>query len=184
MGKFFDEHVLDTTQLCSVKTEKKITDIDEFLKQLKGSFKVAAFCENEVKLGRFTDGSFCFADDAGLELEFLQELRLFNNEQELLFKRSGLGFKLRNIEDNKGDVNIQCVDTKSNFFGDRVEHNYDKGFAKLWEEGRKISIVVPVDVDAEHYALKTRSYITYDEQTGQAGFGYYRYMDIVRSERG
>lgn len=184
MGNFFDEHVLDISQLCSVKIEKRLVDIEEFLNQLKGSFKVVAFCDNEVKLGRFIDGRFRFADDSELDLEFLQELHLFNNDQELLFKRSGLGFKLRSIEDNKGEVKIQCVDIKSNFFGDRVEYNCDKGFAKLLEEGRKIRLVIPTDVDAEHYALKTRSYITYDEQTGQAGFGYYRYIDIVRSERG
>ena len=38
---------------------------------------------------------------------------------------------------------------------------------------------VPVDEKASHYAVKTRSYITYDNDTNQAGFGYYRFLDIV-----
>lgn len=184
MGKFFDKRVLTSKKLFSIKTEQKLPDIMQFLGQLKGSYKVAAFCENEVRLGRFADGCFCFADGSELEIDFLQELRLFNGEQELLFKRSGTCFKLRRIEDNKGETEVEGIDTFANFFGDKVNASLAPGFVKLWEEGRKIGLVLPVEEDAEHYALQTRTYITYDEQTGQAGFGYYRYVDIVRAERG
>lgn len=180
----FGKSVLTSESICSVKGPWIAVDIMQELAKVAGSFKVAAFFDNQVKLGRFNAGTFIFADGLDLDIEYLQELRLFNEEQELYFKRSSVGFKLRRIEDNKGEAEVECVDTCANFFGDKVDSGLASGFAKLWEEGRKIGLVIPVDEDAKHYALKTRTYITYDEQTGQAGFCYYRYVDVVRAERG
>jgi hypothetical protein len=45
-------------------------------------------------------------------------------------------------------------------------------------------MIVPVDELGEHYALKTRSYLSFDDETGQACFGYSRYLGICLADRG
>ena len=122
-------------------------------------------------------------DGTDIDMDDLLELRIFNNDAEHHIKRKGLAFDVQVITDGaEGGEVIEYVDSKSNIFGDCIE--VANGYAKLWEEGRKIAMSVPVDEKASHYAVKTRSYITYDNDTNQAGFGYYRFLDIVKAERG
>lgn len=74
---------------------------------------------------------------------------------------------------------MQVIDDASILFGERINDSKIKdGFAHLVESGRKISLIIPTNEQAKTYALVTRSYIDFDEKTGQAGIGYYRYLDI------
>jgi hypothetical protein len=74
--------------------------------------------------------------------------------------------------------------TESNLFG-TADTNADlpNGYTCLAEQGRKIKMTIPTDTQSDHYALKTRSYIDYDRQTGQASLAYYRFVDITASNR-
>ena len=43
-------------------------------------------------------------------------------------------------------------------------------------------LVLPVAEQADEYKLLTRSYVQFDEKTGQAGYAYYRWLDIVPAD--
>ena len=167
MAKFFNsKSVLEDKSTKSLKQSVKGIDVDSYV--------------SGIKFGRVSDGKLAFFDGADIDMDDLLELRIFNNDAEHHIKRKGLAFDVQVITDGaEGGEVIEYVDSKSNIFGDCIE--VANGYAKLWEEGRKIAMSVPVDEKASHYAVKTRSYITYDNDTNQAGFGYYRFLDIVKA---
>lgn len=186
MANFFESQSVLTSQktTSAVKTVQGVEPVS-YIAALQGEYKVIAYFYNEVKFGRVAAGELTFADGKPLAAEYLLELRIFAPAAEYLIKRGENGFEAREIVDGAADgQEIEYVDSVSNIFGDVKQQNQHQGYAALWEEGRKIKLEVPVDTKAEHYALKTRSYITYDKDTMQAGFGYYRFLDVVPAERG
>ena len=185
MAEFFDKdkNILKDHETESLKETVKGIDIDSYVAGISGDYKAVAYFYNTVRFGRVSGGKLTFADGTGFDMDDLLELRIFNQDAEHHIKRNGLAFDAETITDGAlgGEV-IEYVDSQSNIFGDCL--GVDNGYAKLWEEGRKILLTVPVDEKASHYAVKTRSYITYDKDTSQAGFGYYRFLDIVKAGRG
>lgn len=179
MASFFDKKrkLQCTSVVSSVKNSVASSVADIIAKdcQQDTDYKVVAIMMHRVAFGKLQNNVITLAEGK-LEEKFLLELRLFNAEQEIYAIKSENGFDVRNICDNCGEA-VEVVDTLSNFFGDNTNKVAD-GYAELYEEGRKIRMVVPASEKAEHYALKTRSYITYDKDTKQAGFGYYRFLDI------
>lgn len=159
--------------------------IEDGLAKLKdGEFQVAAWMVNELKLGYYENGRFCFADGSNLEEKYLLELRVFNKQQELHLIKNEDRLCASIITDGYGD-DVKSVDSTSVMFGKREEAvQLPSGFAKLIEEGRKISLVIPAKESAEKYMLTTRSYITYHGVTGQAGYGYHRWVEIVAKKEG
>ncbi len=159
--------------------------LTDALTKLKGAeYKVVAHFVNCVRFGYYKQGSFYFADGCQLEENYLEQLRVFNMEAELYLQRQGNAFYLQYINDQQGAAGVQAVDSSSQFFGHSVKGSFADGFIKLWEAGRKISLLLPVAQQAEAYRLVTRSYVQYDEATGQAGYGAYRWLDIVAAGKG
>ena len=76
------------------------------------------------------------------------------------------------------EVDLDIIKHNINEIKKVIDKNINDNFVKLQESGRKISLIIPSEDRAKYYALVTRSYITFDEKTGQAGIGYYRYLDI------
>ncbi len=184
MSDFFDNSILTCKKILSSKTLCRVEVLIKLLKGIRGEFKVVAYYDYTMKWGRFCDGAFEFPDGKAFSENYLQELRMFNSEEEYLITKSEKGYNVRHIKDGANDVltETSCVDTVSNILGDnQFDSSVKKGFAALFEKGRKIKLVIPVDCDAEHYALKMRSYITFDAKTGQAGYEYYRFFDIVKA---
>ena len=129
-----------------------------------------------------------FCKDITFAEQDIEEIRVFNEAQEICVQRRGNGFWVRSITDypNKNDgEDVASVDSSSRLFGSVVNTDQEKRFAELYEPGRKIRLLIPVE-DAEKgdtYMIKTRSYITKDNATGQAGYGYYRYVAIQKERR-
>ncbi len=174
-------------QSPSLKIEKANTEVkhetgslNELLSKFPIDGKVIAHCMNELKFGLYTGGKFVFADDSELDEKYLLQLRIFNSNQELLLQRDGDVFQARYITDTPDDNGSQeYVDSHSPLFGDRdTAAKLPQGFVRLVESGRKISMTIPADKTAKNYLLITRSYITYDEKTGQAGYGFWRFVSI------
>lgn len=185
MDKFFDGQeavssvVERKTAIC---TKQHVALPEAFALLQEDKHKVVAHFVNCVRLGYYQAEKFTFADGAELEEKYLVQLRIFNEQEELYLQKHGAGYYLQYINDENGENTLPTVDSVSQFFG----HNTDKacaaGFAELWEAGRKIRLVLPVDKQADEYALRTRSYVQFDEKTGQAGYAYYRWLDIVPTE--
>lgn len=159
-------------------------ELAEGLKLLQdGKHLVAAHFVNCMRLGYYEDGSFRFAGGEALEEKYLQQLRVFNEREELYLQRQGDKYYLQYINDEQGEESVTCVDSCSQFFGKRVQAALPQGFVQLWEPGRKIRLVLPAAELADTYQLVTRSYVQYDAKTGQAGYGCYRWVAVAPAER-
>lgn len=192
---FFKQENYLTVQenIYSIKEEYTgIKNIQEFLNQYaKNQYKVVIHAVNEIKFGYYNlqaDNNFTFADDKAIEEAYILQMRLFNQNEEILIKQDNDDidnntYIARIIKDSKEKKEqkqlVQVIDDASILFGERINDSKIKdGFAHLVESGRKISLIIPTNEQAKAYALVTRSYIDFDEKTGQAGIGYYRYLDI------
>lgn len=84
-------------------------------------------------------------------------------------------------EDREYSKLIDTVDSISVIMG-KFHKILSNDFIELFDKGRKIKKIIPVDRQSDYYTLITRSYIEYNNSTGQAGYGYYRYVDIEPEE--
>ena len=197
---FFKQENYLTVQenIYSIKEEYTgIKNIQEFLNQYaKNQYKVVIHAVNEIKFGYYNlqaDNKFIFADDKAIEEAYILQIRLFNPNEGILIKQDNDDidnntYIARIIKDSKENKEqkqlVQVIDDASVLFGERINDSKIKdGFAHLVESGRKISLIIPTNEQAKMYVLVTRSYIDFDEKTGQAGIGYYRYLDIRPQEK-
>lgn len=197
---FFKQENYLTVQenIYSIKEEYTgIKNIQEFLNQYaKNQYKVVIHAVNEIKFGYYNlqaDNKFIFADDKASEEAYILQIRLFNPNEEILIKQDNDDidnntYIARIIKDSKENKEqkqlVQVIDDASVLFGERINDSKIKdGFTHLVESGRKISLIIPTNEQAKMYVLVTRSYIDFDEKTGQAGIGYYRYLDIRPQEK-
>lgn len=156
----------------------------EFLAAVpEGKYFVVLKSYDKVRVGIYADKKFSFAKEEEICAEDIVELHIFNNERELLLKRMGKHLRMRHISDVDGIASVASVDSSSEFFG-KIEGGYvaDADFIHLYEPGRNIALDIPNVGESENsrYELATRSYIAYDNQTGQAGFSCYRYLAIKK----
>lgn len=142
---------------------------------------------NTIKFGYYKQNQFIFADNEKIEAKYLLSLHLFNESEEIFIQKLGNSYHVRTIHDRKASTNdkenaMETVDNSSRFFGEYKDH-VGNDFVKIAEAGRKMEFILPVKEKETYYDLTTRSYITYDSETGQAGYGYYRYV-VIAPERG
>lgn len=184
----------DARQKHLVEASKKIFKNEEILTSsaleiltakadAETEYQVIAHFLNELKMGWYRNGNIVFAKGSGVEDKYLQQLRAFNDDSEILLKKVDGAYWVRTIKDEDGE-GIEVVDSTSTIFGKRIEMtDLLPDFAVVYEPGRKIKLELPVKEISEKYCVTTRSYITYDTETGQAGYGYYRYVGIKAEGR-
>lgn len=157
-----------------------------------GSGYVVAYLDYGVLVGVFSEGTFSFRDSASFEPQFLQKIRVFNGERELLaWRAEGRALKGRlrvdrpcAQEDAEGAVS--CIDAAQYLWGETAELNGK--WLTLWEK-RGIAVTVPVN-DTSGINARTkvkvllRNYIDYVPETGQAGYNDCRMMGIEPVEGG
>lgn len=142
---------------------------------------VVAWQVHRIVWGRWQDGGIVLADGSELDIVLMQEMRIFNETEELHLHKRGDGFAWRYIDDESGESS-EFIDSASRLWGKKTSEAVD-GFVRLADRARKISMVVPTEANGEFYELMTRNYIAYDAMTGQAGYGDYRFLRIVAAGR-
>jgi len=132
---------------------------------------IVAYLDYRVVIGRFEGGSFSSCDNETIEAKFIQKLRVFDHEKELLIWRSrdGLNGRLR-IDSEGQDTDV--VDAEQVLFG--TEANDMGDFTRLTED-RGTEIILPfiaIDFDGKRkrVCMKTRNYIDYNKFTHQANY--------------
>ena len=184
---FAKQGYLQVENMYSLKKEEQTDkNLSEYLaEKAQGSYKVVWQAVNELKFGYYNNNDkFIFADEITPSEKYVMQIRLFNNDEEILLQKDGGKYNVRIIKDSINrqtdeDEMVKVVDDASTLFGERTDSRINtKMFVRLVEKGRKISLTIPTEDTAKYYALVTRSYITFDTETGQAGYGYYRYLDI------
>lgn len=151
-------------------------------KYMKKDGLLAVWLVNRICFGRWQNGSFSFPDEEEPEEMQVLEIRMFNEEEELHLYREGDAWKGRYILD-EGTEEKKCVDSMARLFGEN-KFEPENGYVTLKDEGRKISLTVPVEENSKHYGLITRNYVYRHPRTGQAGYEDYRFYAIVPAKGG
>lgn len=132
-----------------------------------------AYLDNQVLIGRFEEQQLLFYDGAQIDPRFLQRLRMFSDEQELLLWRTGQGFRWRKRIDgleNEGSM-VEAVEAEQILWGTKSEA-LTRGWTRLFE-GRGMELILPMDsaevTPVNRVKLTTRNYIGYNA-LGQAGY--------------
>jgi CRISPR-associated protein (TIGR03984 family) len=158
------------------------SDIEAIIKKvIKGDAVLVVWQMNRIIWGIWQDGEIVLSDGSRLEMIYVNEMRVFNEQGELHLSKSGDAFSGRYRED-QGNQSCEYVDTVSRFWGSKGKR--EKGFVELNDEERKIQLTVPCDKDGKYYGLVTRNYIGINDKTGQAGYDDYRYVRIISGEGG
>lgn len=184
----------DLTKPSLLQAQTFYTNVNKYLSQddlatilcqeATDKYTVIARNVHELKFGYYENNTFNFPDNSELNPVYLLSLRLFNQNSEILVQKVNSMYQVRIIQDKEfisGEDDkyseIEAVDNASTLFGKRTG-KLSNNFVHLADSGRKIKFIIPATNEADYYSLKTRSYITYDNETGQAGYGYYRYVSI------
>jgi len=128
---------------------------------------------DHVTFGLYTgenDGSLLFTDYVP-EWEYLQELRVFNDESELRIWRYGKTYHGRIIADKEAinDESVNCLEQNVNLWGTYATKSSDQ-FIILQEE-RGMKLALPVKFEDRFNTginafLKERLYLNVDDDTG------------------
>lgn len=136
---------------------------------------------HRIVWGRWQAGEIRLADESELDASLIEEVRAFNEKEELhLVKKRGKLVGRHRLDADGSDA--EAVDSAAPLWGECA--SYADGYATLSDAGRGLSLTVPTQDAAARYALCTRSYIGYDPETQQAGYEDMRYTAIVPLEEG
>ena len=127
------------------------------------------------------DGEKLFSSSE-ITAQYWQECRIFNETEELHLKRIENEMRGRYITEIDGTENFYA-DSFARFWGENSGN--ENGFIKLLDKQRKLFMAVPCEnKNAKWYGLKTRNYISSDEETGLSGYSDYRFVAIESVEEG
>lgn len=145
-----------------------------------------AYLDYRVVIGNYTPpASWAFyreEPDEELQPQYVQRLRVFNQDEELLLWRSGREIRGRFRTDATGTP-CEVVEAKQVLFGTRIDPEFTAaGFTKI-TEARGTSLILPfqkvqVDEQEQRIFIKTRNYIGYND-VQQATYVDCRFVDFV-----
>ena len=146
---------------------------------------VITWSVHEVKWGYYKQGGFQFSDGTtDVDVTYLQEMRIFNEVEELRVTVQQGNVEYRYINDESGK-SVSYVDSSSRLIGENdagyAQFNPVEGFTSLVDTGRKLLQVIPVLTTKPYCYLTTRNYIGYLDNH-QASYTDYRYVKIVDKE--
>jgi len=163
-------------KLFSIKSKPKHIDrkidniIETCIEWVTTPANIILYLDYEVRIGTFTAGQFAFYEediseedkfDLKTMQKFVQRLRLFNEQEELLIWRSGVDFYGRFRRDGEGNP-TEVVEAYQVLFGTKKE-NYGN-YTRI-NEDRGTALILPdeweVDEKKKRVAILTRNYIGY-----------------------
>lgn len=170
-------------------------------------YTVMLIQKHKLSFGYFDGKELVLSCEEQPKDKYIVELRLFNEEEELLLTHVKGAYSLRVLKEKAEGYKVDYVDSVARLFGESTAADCPFGFVKLYELGRKITLTVPCMSAKEYfvmrntgciikpkryYCLVTRSYIEdvhsnieeeADRQfTGQSGVSCYRYVTIASED--
>ncbi len=155
---------------------------------LKGAFNsfnsngyVVVYLDYKVLIGRVDACGFEFYNDETIEERYIQRLRLFNEQKELLIWREDSGLKGRLRTDEDGE-RTYVVDACQVLWGTNRERLSDE-WLRLYEQ-RGTELILPygnVEINDRNKRLflKTRNYIAFHPKTSQATYTDCRFVGFT-----
>lgn len=169
-----------TNSTCGSKAEVNVLSITK--KFMKHDGLVITWSVHEVKWGYYKQGIFQFSDSTtDVDVAFLQDMRIFNDVEELRLTVQHDEIVYRYISDESGEP-VSYVDSSSRLIGENNpgygQLNQVEGFTYLVDTGRKLSQIIPISTSKQYCYLTTRNYIGYLDNY-QASYTDYRYVKIA-----
>lgn len=186
MSKQLHSHEGVYTRTCSTCGPTANVNVLAVAKeQMKQDGLVITWSVHEVKWGYYKQGGFQFSDGTtDVDLAYLQDMRIFNETEELRLTVQHGEIVYRYINDEAGEP-VTYVDSSSRMIGEvdagRTQLNRVEGFTSLVDTGRKLSQIIPVSTTKQYCYLTTRNYIGYLDNH-QASYTDYRYVKIEAKE--
>ena len=164
----------------------RIDNLDEYLSEISGKSFVIAYLDYKVLIGTCENSKFSFCCNEIIEAKHLQQLRVFNNDMELLVWRSNDYLKGRLRTDSEGET-TEVVDAHQVLFGTESKPEpLDSLYTKIFEDrGTELSLPfsgLTVDVKENRknrVFIKTRNYIDYNK-VQQAGYVDCRFLGFYK----
>ena len=140
-----------------------------------------AYLYHRVVIGRIENKQFVYykQENSDVKLSNMLKLRVFNEDSELFVWKTSLGgYRARLRTDGQGPE-LGIVEAKQVLFGTKVQQ-LPNGYSKFTED-RGTEIILPmtnlkIDEKEHRMCVKTRSYIGYIEETGQATYEDVRFV--------
>ena len=157
----------------------KQDDLENLLREkMKGDAIVVLWLMQGIVWGKWQNGHLDFPDPKKAQLDYLDELRVFNDMEEIHLQRFEEGYCGRyRMDENVQDGPDEYMDSFSRFWGEK--DIISDGYATLVDSSRKMRMVVPVEEVAQRYGLQTRNYVGSDDNTGLSGYIDYRFVHIA-----
>lgn len=169
----------------------KNTNMDNFEREISTNINnesyVVAYMDFGVLIGKIINGKFSFYKEEVIEPKYIQRIRIFSKDNELLLWRNGIGFKGRVRIDGDGNDEIEVVEahqllwgTKSRFLGKNHFEIFESRAARLILPFNDVNIDVKSN-PRNRIFIKTRNYIKYND-VGQANYCDCRFMGFTDGE--
>ncbi len=185
-----NDKVNNRLSLNQIKSESKPLEYDGtkglkdlISKEISDKSFIVAYLDNEVLIGTYENGNLDFYQNKAIDPKFIQRLRVFNKDKELLLWRTNNGFKGRYRKDGDGDE-IDVVDAEQVLFGTDKENLGN--FTKLFEK-RGTEIILPFTeldvkdkIEGKRVFIQTRNYIDYNK-AHQATYVDCRFMGFTNT---
>lgn len=153
---------------------------DTVTKYIGSSAVIVVWQINQIAWGKLSDGDIIFFEMNEWNIEFCQEMRVFNDNKEIQLVKNGNKLSGRLRIDGSGDETVY-VDSIAPMWGRAV--NFINGFTSLADEARKLHLNVPESIaSGKRCGLVTRNYVVSDRATGLSGYGDYRFLALQELE--
>jgi len=158
-----------------------INNLEHALSLFNSTGYIIAYLDYRVLIGKVNNNGFEFYNNEKIEEKYIQKLRLFNDDRELLIWRNNDGLKGRLRIDGDGE------DTKDTFVVDACQvlwgtkkDKLGNGWIKLYED-RGTELIIPYNEDVvinegKRLFIKTRNYVSTTPEENQENHADYRFQ--------
>jgi CRISPR-associated protein (TIGR03984 family) len=162
-----------------------INNLEHALSLFNSTGYAVAYLDYKVLIGKVNNNGFEFFNNEKIEEKYIQKLRLFNDDKELLIWRDNNGLKGRLRIDGEGEETF-VVDACQVLWGTKKDE-LGNGWIKLFED-RGTELILPYDegviIDNKRNRLfiMTRNYISFHPETNQATYFDCRFIKFTNKQ--
>ncbi|OQY09431.1 MAG: CRISPR-associated protein [Desulfobacteraceae bacterium 4572_187] len=126
----------------------------------------AAWLHYAVRIGTWSGNAFHFHDAGALQLKYMQRVRIFDDQSELLVWRGRAGLQGRLRRDDANGTGVHAVEAGQVLFGTRNGEAPSDEYTEITED-RGTTLILPfrdvrVNDKRDRIAVKTRNYVEYN----------------------
>jgi CRISPR-associated protein (TIGR03984 family) len=147
--------------------ENKDGELESFIyTSLSGKYYVVSYLDYKVLIGTWDKEGFHFYNNETFEHKYIQKLRIFNTDEELLIWRTQGNLKGRLRKDDRKGSSTDVIVARQVLFGTDSKP-LNNTFTEIYEK-RGTRLILPfknlkVDIKKDRIAIKTYNYIGYNK---------------------